>query len=219
LKFPLGGRSEPFLIQNNVKVWWQGQVVLTRVPQLLEFECDPKLSGFYRDAGAPHDVLYDRNSDNVLLSGAGVTQRSADQVFSDVSTELGINPKILLATLEKEQSLVSPSSMTIGMVERMHCAMGCGVTTNMGTTPCQIVGVTDFRGFYRQLRCAAQSFVNRLNDTNWCKDGRNITGIQDVFMRTSDTPSVKHNIGTGDVPVPHSAHRGHDLKGIIWPYL
>jgi hypothetical protein len=72
---------------------------------------------------------------------------SAASVFSRIAEGQGINPKVLLVTAEKENSLISRSALPSTAV--LNFAMGCGSSSN----------------FVDQIDCAAKTLVHRFEDT------------------------------------------------------
>jgi hypothetical protein len=103
---------------------------------------------------------------------------SAATVIANAASGQGINPKILLATAEKENSLISKSTLPSTSV--LNFAMGCATSSN----------------FESQVQCAAKTLIHRFNDTQVF--GRTIS--YPFFFRASD--NVQHNVtGLGRTPV------------------
>ncbi|HEV2233473.1 MAG TPA: hypothetical protein VGV68_08740 [Terriglobia bacterium] len=72
---------------------------------------------------------------------------SAANVFAMQTVAQGVNPKVLLATSEKEQSLISRATLPSATV--LNFAMGCGSPNN----------------FVAQVGCAAHTFINQFTLT------------------------------------------------------
>jgi len=87
------------------------------------------------------------------------TGRSAAAVLSTIALNRGINPKILLATLEKESSLISQQSLPIirNKIDQtttiLNFAMGCNSKNQ------------SLKNFAAQLQCAAMTFINLFNES------------------------------------------------------
>jgi len=92
-----------------------------------------------------------RPADGVCRAYAGGQQLRFADVLSRVSAACGINPKVLLVTLEKEQSLVTTS--TDPTRARLDRALGYGCPD---TAPCDPA----FLGLDRQVYSAARQFKN-----------------------------------------------------------
>jgi hypothetical protein len=106
-------------------------------------------------------------SQPIPLHATGV---SASSVFFNAATGRGINPKVLIATAEKENSLISRP--TLPSRNLLNFAVGCG-------TPSDFVG---------QIQCSARTFVNRFHDTR--AFGRPIS--YPFFFHASD--GVRHAV-------------------------
>jgi len=91
-----------------------------------------------------------RAADGVCRAYQGGRLRFAD-VLARVSTACGINPKVLLVTLEKEQSLITTA--TTPTRARLDRALGYGCPD---TAPCDPA----FQGLDRQVYAAARQFKN-----------------------------------------------------------
>ncbi len=70
--------------------------------------------------------------------------RTAAELIYDASTAAGINPQVILVTLQKEQSLITGSFSGDSLQARLDRALGYGCPDNQ---PCQ----ASFLGFYNQL--------------------------------------------------------------------
>ncbi len=128
----------------------------------------------------------DTNNNGVLDAGeptysamgtpipVGVRGMSAAEVFARMAVIRGINPKVLLATAEKEMSLISRSTLPAGEV--LNFAMGCRRPSN----------------FVDQMQCAATTLANHFNDRT--AFGRAVS--YPFFFHASD--GIQHNVsGTG----------------------
>jgi hypothetical protein len=124
------------------------------------------------DAGEP---TYSASGGTVPLHAGG---KSAAEVFADNAVGQGINPKVLLATAEKENSLISKTTLPSAAI--LNFALGCGQ-------------VSDFSA---QIQCGAKTLIHRFGDTTVF--GRPIS--YPFFFHASD--GVKHNVtGLGRQPV------------------
>lgn len=89
---------------------------------------------------------------------AGATDETAAAIIAKVSQACGINPRVLLVMLEKENSLVTRSKPT---TRSYNAAMGFGCPD---TAPCN----TEYYGFSNQVfRAARQFLVYRGNPTRY----------------------------------------------------
>ncbi|MGM0607345.1 MAG: SH3 domain-containing protein [Candidatus Muiribacteriota bacterium] len=77
------------------------------------------------------------------------------QMIADACQKIGINPKIMLATLQKEKGLVGSQSISKSVLD---WAMGVGCYDD-GTKN------TNFKGFYKQIESGAETF------RHWYEDG------------------------------------------------
>ncbi len=88
----------------------------------------------------------------------GRANETAAQIVAGVSTSCGINPRVLLVLLEKEQSLVTRTRPTL---RSYQTATGFGCPD---TAPCN----TEYYGFFNQVyRAARQYQVYRANPTRY----------------------------------------------------
>jgi len=78
----------------------------------------------------------------------GVNQTAA-QMIVDAATGWGVSPKVILVTLQKEQSLISAPDPSQNALD---WAMGCGKTDS--------VTYTQYRGFGRQIWGGAQKLIS-----------------------------------------------------------
>jgi hypothetical protein len=79
--------------------------------------------------------------------------RTAAQMIAEASAAFGVSPKVVLATLQKEQSLLTKS----GGQNAMDWAMGCGKTDS--------VTYTQYKGFGNQIWGGAQKLIS--NRSYW----------------------------------------------------
>jgi uncharacterized repeat protein (TIGR03803 family) len=79
----------------------------------------------------------------------GATGTAASVVFKNAAMTYGLNPQILLATAEKENSLVSDQKIPSASV--LNFAMGCNLKLDFD--------------FLSQIACSANSFVLRFKET------------------------------------------------------
>jgi hypothetical protein len=86
----------------------------------------------------------------------GQPKKSAAQIIGDASTYWNINPKVLLATLQKEQSLISVSNSS--NATRLRKAMGYGIYSGSTNT---------FPGFGNQVFNAARGFSQYETRYGW----------------------------------------------------
>lgn len=94
------------------------------------------------DAGEP---AYSASGVPVPLHAHG---KSAAEIFATNAAAHGVNPKLLIATAQKENGLVSTAALPA--VGKLNSAMGCGQSSN----------------FVRQIQCSAKTLANRFADTN-----------------------------------------------------
>jgi len=90
--------------------------------------------------------------------------RTAAQAFVDAAQAHGINPLVLLTRAQMEQSLIGRTSVATSVLDK---AMGCGCPDNQ---PCQ----SQFKGFDKQIDCAAEKFRSYLDDLD--QNGKTIAG-------------------------------------------
>ncbi|MBU1975110.1 MAG: M15 family metallopeptidase, partial [Nanoarchaeota archaeon] len=76
------------------------------------------------------------------------------KIIYDAAQDSGINPVVMLATLQKEQSLISKKNPG---ESALNWAAGCGCRDN---SKCD----TKNKGFKKQVACMADTFKNRYND-------------------------------------------------------
>ena len=126
----------------------------------------------------------------------GAASEGVARIIAKVSRACGINPQVLLVTLQKEQSLVSGQTARGPSEARLERAMGyaCPDTANGGCDP-------SFAGVYNQLYKAAWQFKRYANPT----------GTSDFFtwFRPGTTAAVQYNpnaaCGTRSVTIANQA--------------
>ena len=101
----------------------------------------------------------------------------------DQGYDLSLNPRMILATLQKEQSIVERTSYPATELTRLDKAMGCEDPTALN--------------FVSQLKCGVNSFINRYNDEEW--EGRPVNFVapsSSYFFRIldCDAPMVERTI-------------------------
>ncbi|GHE10654.1 LGFP repeat-containing protein [Klenkia taihuensis] len=84
------------------------------------------------------------------LPYAGATQETAASIIAKVARACGVNPQVLLVTLQKEQGLVTASNPTTGQYAKA-VGFGCPDTAACDTT---------YNGLFNQLYSAARQFKN-----------------------------------------------------------
>jgi putative cell wall-binding protein len=94
---------------------------------------------------------------NICAQYTGGTQESAARIIFKVQQACGISAKVLLVTLQKEQSLLTATAPSDG---RLRIAMGYGCPD---TAPCD----AQFYGFYNQMYKAAWQFKRYSTPDQW----------------------------------------------------
>ena len=95
-----------------------------------------------------------------LRTYEGAADETAAQIIAKVAQACGINPRVILVMLQKEQSLVTASGSSL-YANRYRSAMGFGCPD---TSPCD----AQFYGFFNQVYSAAARFhYYRLNPTQF----------------------------------------------------
>jgi len=124
------------------------------------------------DQGEP---TYSATGINIPVHAAGT---SAAEVIANAATGQVVNPKVLLATAEKENSLISRT--TLPSIAVLNFGMGCGSPSN----------------FVDQVQCSAKTLAHRFADTK--AFGRTIS--YPFFFHASD--GIQHSVtGLGRQPV------------------
>lgn len=119
--------------------------------------------GASRGYPAPYTCLKDlvqavpqRNAENGLCTGLGAGTKTAAQIIYEVSISCGINPKVLLVLLQKEQSLVT-DDWPWEIQYRSATGYGCP-----DTAPCD----AEYYGFFNQVYSAARQFKRYSRDAS-----------------------------------------------------
>lgn len=94
------------------------------------------------------ETTWTRPADPMCSTYTGAANETAATIIFKVAQACGINPQVLLVTLQKEQGLVTHTYPSSGRFQR---AMGYGCPD---TSPCN----TEFYGFYNQVYKAAWAF-------------------------------------------------------------
>ncbi len=94
------------------------------------------------------ETTWTRPADPMCSTYTGAANETAATIIFKVAQACGINPQVLLVTLQKEQGLVTHTYPSSGRFQR---AMGYGCPD---TAPCN----TEFYGFYNQVYKAAWAF-------------------------------------------------------------
>lgn len=101
---------------------------------------------------------YAKSADSYCKGYTARTGESASQIIANVAASCGVNPQVLLVTLQKEQGLVTTTSPT---ARKYQIAMGFGCPDN---APC----VEEYYGFQNQIYRAARQFqVYEANPTRY----------------------------------------------------
>jgi hypothetical protein len=120
---------------------------------------DSYLTG-YDGQFRPMDTLQKFSSGLIPLDFASVEDKAkgitfrVDQLINKYCSQLNINQRLLLVTLQREMGLITNKTPTADQLKR---ACGCG---------CFDDGVDDtgFYGFEKQIACAALTYRNRFNE-------------------------------------------------------
>ncbi len=102
---------------------------------------DSNNNGVY-DVGEP---LYCSDGSTSCLA-KGATGVLASTQISSTTTSAGLNPQVLLVTMQKEQSLIT--AKTLPGYKKLNNALGCSTPSN----------------FLSQLTCGAETLINRFED-------------------------------------------------------
>ena len=101
-----------------------------------------------------------------------------------------VTPRNMLVTLQKEQSLIVrrnyPTMMGELNHDKVHQAMGCGVTDNRA----QNLANRHLYNFYNQIDCSVNTFVERYTEENYNEDSDRPLAFPSFFFKLSD--GVKH---------------------------
>jgi hypothetical protein len=98
----------------------------------------------------------------------GAVNESASRIITKVAQACGINPQVLLATLQKEQGLITATSPS---TRQYRVAMGFGCPD---TAPCD----TQYYGFYNQVYKAAWQFRQYTIDPGYWRYRVGPTAVQ-----------------------------------------
>ncbi len=128
--------------------------------------------GASRGYPAPYICLKDFRQDTVaksaetgLCNGYGVANQSAAEIIYNVGVSCGVNPKVLIVLLEKEQSLVT-DDWPWSIQYRSATGFGCP-----DTAPCD----AEYYGFFNQVYSAARQFKRYARDSHLFNYSTNTT--------------------------------------------
>jgi hypothetical protein len=99
-------------------------------------------------------------ADEVMADG-----RTFAEALTQTAVSHDVNPLVLLATLQKETSMVSAETRPSAF--KINFAMGCGCPDGQGCNP-------TFKGLDKQIKCLSKSFLNHKNDL--MANGQTLTG-------------------------------------------
>ncbi|MGV8968763.1 MAG: hypothetical protein ACOH2F_21090, partial [Cellulomonas sp.] len=144
-----GSQFEAGNIMSDAVFFDSGSMNVTQIQQFLTVtgtKCAPSAVACMKDYWT---VTVAKSAETGLCSGyaGGLTQTSA-QIIAGVAASCGINPRVLIVLLQKEQGLVTASTPTPRQYER---ATGFGCPD---TAPCD----SQYFGFFNQLYQAARQF-------------------------------------------------------------
>ncbi|HMD55295.1 MAG TPA: hypothetical protein VKJ65_12160 [Phycisphaerae bacterium] len=115
---------------------------LTNNPNMAGYTDKSYVDGSAMSAAAIQLFLKKNNSGLQNFSQSGYT---AAQIISKAAIANGINPKLILVTLQKEQGLITDATTYPANSRKMKWAMGCGSANS----------------FMEQINCGAQSLKKR----------------------------------------------------------
>lgn len=122
----------------------------------------------------------------------GGTNESAARIIFKVQQACGVSAKVILATLQKEQGLVTHTGPTDG---RLRIAMGYGCPD---TAPCDAL----YYGFYNQVYSAASQFQRyRMSPSSF----RHRIGVQSVYLHPNSFVVSPPRCGTVTVNIRNAA--------------
>ncbi len=136
----------------------------SKVPQC---ETNHARSSSPNDSGAPYTCLKDYRQNTWAIgrdsycNGFSGGNKSAAEIIYEVSVSCGVNPKVILITLQKEQSFITDTWPWTIQYEK---ATGFGCPDNPPSnwpTGCD----PDFTGFFRQVYYGARQFKRYAQDT------------------------------------------------------
>ena len=145
----------------------------------------PRWDNCTGEEGTPtYECGTERRASNLIAQIAACMEAAGD---CDPRSQ-SLNPRMILATLQKEQSIVQLTSYPTDL-EKLDKAMGCSDTTA-------------WHNFVTQIKCGINTFIGRYNDRNW--EGRpvNFSGSSSsYFFRILDCDApkvektVRHRVG------------------------
>jgi hypothetical protein len=97
-----------------------------------------------------------KNAEDGLCTGIGAGTKTAAQIIYEVGISCGVNPKVLIVLLQKEQSLVT-DDWPWSIQYRSATGYGCP-----DTAPCD----AEYYGFFNQVYNAARQFKRYARDAN-----------------------------------------------------
>ena len=154
-------RFDPGLIITDAAFFNAGTMDVAAVQAFLSARgasCRPAADGTSCLKDARFDTTDKPADDRCTGTYRGGPSQSAAEVVVGVARACGINPQVLLVTLQKEQGLVTA---TTANASRYRIAMGFGCPD---TAPCD----TQYYGFFNQVYRAAWQFRNyTLNPTRY----------------------------------------------------
>ncbi|MFH1210707.1 MAG: M23 family metallopeptidase [archaeon] len=97
-----------------------------------------------------------------VLKGEYNGKKYSDYIY-ETSQKYGINPVVMLATMQKEQSLISVKSTDTNSKSKLDRAFGCGISDNKNKD------VSQYLGFDKQVDCAGSTLKK------WYDEGLQVT--------------------------------------------
>jgi hypothetical protein len=97
-----------------------------------------------------------RNAEDGLCTGIGAGTKSAAQIIYEVGVSCGVNPKVLIILLQKEQSLIT-DDWPWNVQYQSATGYGCP-----DTAPCD----AEYYGFFNQVYMAARQFKRYARNSN-----------------------------------------------------
>lgn len=104
-----------------------------------------------------------KSAETGLCNGYGLANQSAAEIIYNVAASCGVNPKVLIVLLEKEQSLVT-DDWPWSIQYRSATGYGCP-----DTAPCD----AEYYGFFNQVYAAARQFKRYARDADLFNYRRN----------------------------------------------
>lgn len=137
-------------------------------------------------------TTFTRDATNRCGRYQGGSLESAARIIYKVQVACGISAKVILATLQKEQGLVTHTNPTDG---RLRIAMGYGCPD---TAPCDSL----YYGFYNQVYSAASQFQRyRLSPSSF----RHKIGVQSLYLHPNSFLTSPPRCGSITVNIRNSA--------------